>query len=38
MSRLTLVAIVLAGTLCAQTGDYRYPFVRDGKLGFIDVS
>jgi hypothetical protein len=38
MSRLTLVAIVLAGTLIAQTAEHRYPFVRDGKLGFIDAS
>lgn len=38
MSRLTIVAIVLASTLGAQSADDRYPFVRDGKLGFIDAS
>jgi hypothetical protein len=32
------VAIVLAATLSAQGADDRYPFVRDGKLGFIDAS
>lgn len=38
MSRVTLVAIVLAANLSAQAADDRYPFVRDGKLGFIDAS
>lgn len=38
MSRVTLVAIVLAANLSAQAADDRYPFVRDGTLGFIDAS
>ena len=38
MPRVTLVAIVIAANLSAQTLDDRYPFVRNGRLGFIDPS
>jgi hypothetical protein len=38
MSRILLITFLVAVSLNAQTTDDRYPFVRDGKLGFIDAS
>ena len=38
MTQGILIALLLAAHLNAQTADDRYPFVRDGKLGFIDGS
>lgn len=36
LRRVFLIFTVLAAGLSAQTSDDRYPFVKDGKLGFID--
>ena len=36
--RTLFIAFALTAAVSAQTSDDRYPFVRDGKLGFIDYA
>lgn len=38
MVRVILIAFALTTVASAQAPDDRYPFVKDGKLGFIDYT